>query len=86
MGLHVDFGVNDTITIGDVSITLREKTGRRARVTITADDDHPISLKSAVGIEKVFSGVPGGKQRMSAPTTETVDRENTHGSDHHGRQ
>lgn len=87
MGLHVDFGVGDTIIVstgsGDVQITLQEKTGRRSRVTITADSDLPISIKSAVGNEKVFSGTPGGKQRMSASTTDDTLRGNTHGSDHH---
>lgn len=80
MGLHLDFGVGDTIRVGDVQITLQEKTGRRARVTIDADADLPISLKSAGRDEKVFSG---GREKTAheCSTNNTLREVNTHGPD-----
>jgi|DEB19_MinimDraft_2_1074335.scaffolds.fasta_scaffold00097_9 hypothetical protein len=65
MGLHLDFGVGDTICIGDAEITLTQKIGRRARVVIEADNSIPITLKSGDGKDKVFSG-GREKKRTSA--------------------
>lgn len=80
MGLHIDFGVGDTIVIGDVEITLQKKTGHRSRVIVTADSALPISLKSAGGDDKVFSG-GRGKTAHECSNDDKPLRGSTHG--HH---
>ena len=45
MALSLDIDVGDVIMIGDCSISLVKKTGRKARLSIEADKSIPVSFK-----------------------------------------
>lgn len=85
-GLHLDFGEGDTIIIGEVSITLGKKTGKRARVTIDAPRESPIELRSATGRNKVFTGDREKSAHECLTQHKPLSEDKSHGPDRNGRQ
>lgn len=47
MGMRIDLRAGDKIQIGDVTITLEEKSGQRARLNVEAPDSVRIAKKAA---------------------------------------
>lgn len=82
MGLHLDIGVGDTVTIGGITLELEQKSGVRARLKITAPRSVPIALKSVNGTKKVFPGNRGkSAHECLTQQSETLREEHTHGTD-----
>lgn len=87
MGLHLDVGVGDTVTIGGVTLVLEQKSGVRARLNITAPREVPIELKSASGAKKVFPGGRGKSAHECLTQHQKPLREDTtHGEDRNRRE
>ena len=76
--MHVDMRVGQTIQIGAVRLTLANKSGRQARLSVVAPRDVPINLPRQSLEAAPLKNIPTSAQEC-APTPQRGSKEQAHG-------
>jgi hypothetical protein len=72
MAVFLDVPVGDSVRIGNSTITVEEKSGRRARLRIDTRED--VSLERAGAMRRVEPAPPSAQPAPSAPTPPVLTR------------